>query len=105
MSVLRYYGCTDLCNRTSDPWLVILYLISDLCLVLCCDIYRSTLISIMYPACMITVHDRKSRALQTSLVNIMGPQSIFTPLFTPSIYFQLPLLSLALLLCKQQGRR
>src|SRR3954467_5835100 len=49
---------------SSDPWFVILYLISDLCLVLCCDIYRSTLISIMYPACMITVHDRKSRALQ-----------------------------------------
>src|SRR4051812_18806882 len=48
---------------SSDPWLVILYLISDLCLVLCCDIYRSTLISIMYPACMITVHDRKSRVL------------------------------------------
>ena len=32
-----------------DPWLVIL----DLCLVLCCDIYRDTLISIMYSACMI----------------------------------------------------
>src|SRR3954471_13455143 len=47
----------------SDPWFVIFILISDLCLVLCCDIYRDTLISIMYPACMITVHDRKSRAL------------------------------------------
>src|SRR4051812_15644900 len=48
---------------SSDPWFVIFSLISVLCLVLCCDIYRSTLISIMYPACMITVHDRKSRAL------------------------------------------
>src|SRR3954470_21446403 len=48
----------------SDPWFVIFHLISDLCLVLCCDNYRSTLISIMYPACMITVHDHKSRALQ-----------------------------------------
>src|ERR1043165_5268045 len=46
-----------------DPWLVIFILISDLSLVLCCDIHRSTLISIMYPACMITVHDHKSRAL------------------------------------------
>src|SRR4051812_10255136 len=35
-----------------------------LSLVLCCDIYRSTLISIMFPWCMITVHGRKSRALQ-----------------------------------------
>src|SRR4051812_49306794 len=49
---------------SSDPWFVIFNLISVLCLVLCCDIYRSTLILIMYPACMITVHDRKSRALQ-----------------------------------------
>src|SRR4051812_12133242 len=46
-----------------DPWLVIFRLISYLCLVLCCDIYRDTLISIMYPACMITVNDRKSRVL------------------------------------------
>src|SRR4051812_34349941 len=30
--------------------------------------YRSTLISIMYPACMITIHDRKSRALHESLL-------------------------------------
>src|SRR3954467_15743311 len=46
---------------------------------------------------------------ETSLVKIMGPRSIFTSLFTPSIYFQsllsVPLLSLALILCKQQGRR
>src|SRR4051812_41622812 len=48
---------------SSDPWFVIFNLISDLCLVLCCDIYRSTLLSIMYPACMITVHDRKLRVL------------------------------------------
>src|SRR3954469_21349763 len=47
-----------------DPWLVISDPLSYLSLVLCCDIYRSTLISIMYPACMITIHDRKSRALQ-----------------------------------------
>src|SRR3954468_22716073 len=57
MSVLRYYVCMTyvfgslVCN---------INLISDLCLVLCCDIYRSTLISVMYPACMITVHDRIS---------------------------------------------
>src|SRR4051812_21546720 len=40
----------------SDPrdlWLVISDFLSDLCLVLCCDIYRNTLISIMYSACMI----------------------------------------------------
>src|SRR3954463_12863774 len=36
-----------------DTWLVISEFISDLCLVLCCDIYRDTLISIMYSACMI----------------------------------------------------
>src|ERR1041384_903280 len=46
---------------------------------------------------------------ETSLVNIMGPRSIFTPLFTPSVYFQfllsVALLSLALILCKQQGQR
>src|SRR3954463_9979867 len=50
---------------------------------------------------------------ETSLVNIMGPRSIFPPLCTPSIYFLL-LLSVAatiifvpcvLILCKQQGRR
>src|ERR1041384_406962 len=49
---------------------------------------------------------------ETSLVNIMGPRSIFPPLFTPSIYF-LSLLSscsyyylpLCLILCKQQCRR
>ena len=41
---------------------------------------------------------------ETSLVNITGPRSIFPPLFTPLVYFQL-LLSLALILCKQQGRR
>src|SRR3954466_3117206 len=40
-----------------DPWLVISDLYLILSLVLCCDIHRSTLISIMYPACMITVHD------------------------------------------------
>src|SRR3954469_14782104 len=43
---------------------------------------------------------------ETSLVKITGPRSIFTSLFTPTIYFQLLLLlSLALILCKQQGRR
>src|SRR3954470_5033491 len=44
---------------------------------------------------------------ETSLVNITGPRSIFTPLFTPSIYFQflfsVALLSLSLILCKQQA--
>src|SRR3954463_16729090 len=64
MSVLRYYGCTDLCIRIFGSLVCNINLISDLCLVLCCDIYRDTLISIMYPACMITVHNRKSRALQ-----------------------------------------
>src|ERR1043165_1170344 len=43
----------------------------------------------------------------TSLVNITGPRSIFTPLFAPSIYFMFllsdELLSLALILCKQQA--
>src|ERR1044072_45788 len=46
---------------------------------------------------------------ETSLVKITGPRSIFTSLFTPLVYFQsllsVPLLSLALILCKQQGRR
>src|ERR1043165_239442 len=46
---------------------------------------------------------------ETSLVKIMGPRSIFTLFFTPSIYFQpllsFALLSLAFILCKQQGRR
>src|SRR4051812_5013366 len=64
MSVLRYYDCITLCIRILGSLVCNINLISDLCLVLCCDIYRSTLISIMYPACMITVHDRKSRALQ-----------------------------------------
>src|ERR1043165_9558850 len=64
MYVLRYYGCTDLCIRILRSLVcIICNLLSLLSLVLCCDIYRSTLILIMYPACMITVHDRKSRAL------------------------------------------
>src|ERR1041384_5661774 len=46
---------------------------------------------------------------ETSLVKITGPRSIFTLLFAPSIYFHLllsfALLSLALILCKRQGRR
>ena len=50
---------------------------------------------------------------ETSLVKVMGPWSIFPPLFTPSIYF--PVFTfccshhyhyiLCLILCKQQGRR
>src|SRR3954471_5438472 len=65
MFVLRYYDCMNYVFGSSCfPWFVILDLFQILCLVLCCDIYRDTLISIMYPACMITVHDRKSRALQ-----------------------------------------
>src|SRR3954466_11708487 len=66
MSVLRYYVCITLYSDPCGPWLVISDLYLILSLVLCCDIHRSTLISIMYPACMITVHDRKSRALQLS---------------------------------------
>src|SRR3954466_7884434 len=66
MSVLRYYVCITLYSDPCGPWLVISDLYLILSLVLCCDIHRSTLISIMYPACMITVHDRKSRALQSS---------------------------------------
>src|SRR3954465_5687857 len=46
---------------------------------------------------------------ETSLVKIAGPRSIFTSLFTPLVYFQfllsVPLLSLPLILFKQQGRR
>src|SRR3954464_10723030 len=49
----------------------------------------------------------------TSLVNIMGPRSIFPPLFTPPLYFIVVsfcciyhyYLPLRLTLCKQQGRR
>src|SRR4051812_48774109 len=67
MSVLRYYGCTDLCFRIFGSVGCIIVTFYLLCLVLCCDIYRSTLISIMYPACMITVHGRKSRALHHAL--------------------------------------
>src|SRR3954467_12465602 len=63
MSVLRYYDCITLCIRILGSLVCNINLISDLCLVLCCDIYRSTLISIMYPSCMIIVHDHKSRAL------------------------------------------
>src|SRR3954464_9195566 len=80
MSVLRYYGCIDLCIRIFGSLACNIFsLISVLCLVLCCDIYHSTLISIMYPACMITVHDRKSRALHmcTTPNRLTG----FTPLF------------------------
>src|SRR3954467_6292923 len=64
MSVLRYYVCITLYSDPCGPWLVISDLYLILSLVLCCDIHRSTLISIMYPACMINVHDRKSRALE-----------------------------------------
>src|SRR4051812_20558666 len=58
-----------LCSRAvvfepSWPLACIKQLVLFLFVVLCCDIHRNTLISIMYPACMITVHDRKSRALQ-----------------------------------------
>src|SRR3954468_2179697 len=63
MSVLRYYDCLPYVFRILGYLVCNFNLISVWCLVLCCDIYRSTLISIMYPACMITVHDRKSRAL------------------------------------------
>src|ERR1041384_4278352 len=47
---------------------------------------------------------------ETSLVKITGPRSIFTSLFTPTIYFMLllllvPFYLLRLILCKRQGRR
>src|SRR3954467_4542335 len=50
---------------------------------------------------------------ETSLVNIMGPRSIFPSLFTPPIYFLFLVSScnhhyhclLHLILCKHQGRR
>src|SRR3954467_11968596 len=50
---------------------------------------------------------------ETSLVNFMGPRSVFPPLFTPSLYFLFYFLVaviitfylLCLTLCKQQGRR
>src|SRR3954462_5071978 len=74
MSVLRYYDCMTYVFGSSDPWFVIFNLLSYLSLVLCCDIYRSTLISIMYPACMITVHDRKSRALHVVSLRSIGYQ-------------------------------
>src|SRR3954465_14653591 len=64
MSVLRYYGCTNSFIRILGSLVCIIVTFYLLSLVLCCDIYRSTLISLMYPACMITVHGRKSRALQ-----------------------------------------
>src|SRR3954471_23997911 len=50
---------------------------------------------------------------ETSLVNIMGPRSIFPPLFTPAIYFLLYFLfccyhyhyyPVRFVLCKQQGQ-
>src|SRR3954467_12468548 len=66
---LTNYVCTqilclyNLCIRILGSLACNIIPLSYLSLVLCCDIHRSTLISIMYPACMITVHDRKSRAL------------------------------------------
>ena len=54
----------DIYSSPRGPWLVLNSLCYFILLVLCCDIYRDTLISIMYPACMITVHDRNSGALQ-----------------------------------------
>src|ERR1043165_10185533 len=46
----------------------------------------------------------------TTLVKIMGPRSIFTSLFTPTIYFLfllllVPFYLLRLILCERQGRR
>src|SRR3954470_22249573 len=76
MSVLRHYDCITLCIRILGSLVCNIRLISDLCLVLCCDTYRSTFISIMYPACMITVHDRKSRVLQTGVDVPGGPAGL-----------------------------
>src|SRR4051812_28033867 len=61
-----------------DPWLVIFRSLPYLSLVLCCDIHRSTLISIIYPACMITVHDCKPRVLQV----VSEPTACRKPLTT-----------------------
>src|SRR3954470_5039423 len=63
MSVLRYYVCITYVFGSLRSLACNIRSFFYLSLVLCCDIHRSTLISIMYPACMITVHDRKSRAL------------------------------------------
>src|SRR3954469_22435035 len=80
MSVLRYHVGLTLFFGSSDPLFFIIVTFYLLSLVLCCDIYRSTLISIMYPACMITVHGRKSRALQLvpdqPASTVGGPQPI-----------------------------
>src|SRR3954464_10962355 len=64
--------------------------------------------------CLARIAFLSSFGRETSLVNVMGPRSIFPPLFTPLVYF-LCLLSVAvttiiflplcLILCKQQGRR
>src|SRR4051812_45590393 len=49
---------------------------------------------------------------ETSLVNVMGPRSIFPPLFTPSVYFLFftfccshTIIISCIDLCKQQGQR
>src|SRR3954470_3755752 len=83
MSVLRHYDCITLCIRILGSLVCNISLISDLCLVLCCEIYRSTFISIMYPACMITVHDRKSRVLQHEMFWV----SVASNLTAYSIHF------------------
>src|SRR3954469_6474803 len=82
MSVLKYYDFITLCIRILGSLVCNIGFISDLCLVLCCEIYRDTLISIMYPACMIAVHDRKSRALQQPLYS-RWEQSYLSPCAGP----------------------
>src|SRR4051812_2427276 len=74
-------------------------------------------LSCQLPSCnLFTSHScLSSFGRETSLVNIMGPRSIFSPPFTPSIYFLLLLYNfshnyhyhylLCLILCKRQDRK
>src|SRR3954471_23961597 len=76
---LTNYVCTQiLCLYNLCIWILgslacNIRSLSYLSLVLCCDIYRSTLISVMYPACMITVHDRISRVPEEQRMEGSGP--------------------------------
>src|SRR3954467_11625268 len=63
--------------------------------------------------CLPRISFLSSFGRETSLVNIMGPRSIFPPLFTPSVCFLFFTFCcshhyhylLHLILCKQQGRK
>src|SRR3954470_7338831 len=78
MSVLRYYVCITYVFGSLRSLACNIRSLSYLSLVLCCDIHRSTLISIIYPACMITVHDCKPRVLQV----VSEPTACRKPLTT-----------------------